>query len=164
MTHDGQGLNASEYARELVLNQDLWAVILINPNATVLATEAAQQGLSTYDNRGAISFFYEWKYHFTGNILLPALNAGQKTMGLNRIEFPNLQRSKKHLLSSTIRLPSKYPTIQLCDSSSNPAIYGLNSHCSSTRCRWRHWQYHCFEYRSSRKSSVLSFLVLSVQP
>lgn len=59
VSQGGQGLNASEYARELVLNQDVWAVVLINPNATVLATEAAQQGLSTYDRRGAISFFYE---------------------------------------------------------------------------------------------------------
>lgn len=54
----GQGLNASDYARDLVTNQDVWAVILINPNATVLATEAAQRGSSTYDPRGAISFFY----------------------------------------------------------------------------------------------------------
>lgn len=59
VTQGGQGLNASEYARDLVLNQDVWAVILINPNATVLATEAAQQGITAYDNRGAISFFYE---------------------------------------------------------------------------------------------------------
>ncbi|KAK9896046.1 hypothetical protein P389DRAFT_73741 [Cystobasidium minutum MCA 4210] len=54
----GQGLNASDYARNLVTNQDVWAVILINPNATVLATQAAQQGSSSYDPRGAISFFY----------------------------------------------------------------------------------------------------------
>lgn len=59
VTQGGQGLNASDYARGLVLNQDVWAVVLINPNATVLATEAAQQGIASYDNRGAISFFYE---------------------------------------------------------------------------------------------------------
>lgn len=54
----GQGLNASEYAVHLVTEQDVWAVVLINPNATVLATQAAQQGVSTYDPRGAISFYY----------------------------------------------------------------------------------------------------------
>jgi hypothetical protein len=55
----GQGLNASEYARDIVKNQDVWAVILINPNATVLATEAAQQGIAAYDPRGAIGFYFE---------------------------------------------------------------------------------------------------------
>lgn len=55
----GQGTNASDYAMQLVLNQDVWAAILINPNATVLATEAANNGNGAYDSRGAISFFYE---------------------------------------------------------------------------------------------------------
>lgn len=59
ITEGGQGMNASEYAMNLVLQQDVFAVILINPNATVLATEAAQQGNAEYDPRGAISFYFE---------------------------------------------------------------------------------------------------------
>lgn len=64
VTQDGQGQNASDYARELVLNQDVWGVILINPNATVLATQAAQNGNAAYDPRGAITFYYEEARNF----------------------------------------------------------------------------------------------------
>jgi len=64
VTQDGQGQNASDYAMDLVLNQDVFGVILINPNATVLATEAALNGNTAYDPRGAVSFFYEEARNF----------------------------------------------------------------------------------------------------
>lgn len=60
----GQGMNASDYAAQLVTNQDVYAVILVNPNATVLATEAATSGNAAYDPRGAISFFYSEARNF----------------------------------------------------------------------------------------------------
>jgi len=66
LTEDGQGMNASEYARDLVLSQDVWAVILIHPNATVLATEAADFGQGDYDSRGALAFYYEEARIFYG--------------------------------------------------------------------------------------------------
>ena len=59
VTQGGQGINATAYATNLVLDQTVFAAIIINPNATVLATEAAQQGNTAYDPRGAISFIYE---------------------------------------------------------------------------------------------------------
>ena len=62
----GQGMNASDYARQLVLNQDVWGVVIINPNATVLATEAANNGNAAYDSRGAITFYYEEARNFYG--------------------------------------------------------------------------------------------------
>lgn len=64
----GQGINASQYAMNLVLDQTVFAVIVINPNATRLATAAALTGNMAYDNRGAISFFYEegWSGRMVG--------------------------------------------------------------------------------------------------
>lgn len=64
VTQDGQGQNASEYARQIVLNQDVFGVILISSNATVLATEAALTGNTAYDPRGAIAIYYEEARNF----------------------------------------------------------------------------------------------------
>jgi len=72
LTPDGQGVNATTYANQLVQNQDVFAVILIHPNATVRATEAAQQGSTGYDSRGAISFIYEEARNFFTEGLLVA--------------------------------------------------------------------------------------------
>lgn len=58
LTPDGQGRNASEYARDLVLDQDVFGAVVIHPNATVSATEAAQQGIQSYDPEGSIAFYY----------------------------------------------------------------------------------------------------------
>jgi len=41
-------------------------VILIHPNATVLATEAADAGSAGYDPRGALAFYYEEARNFYG--------------------------------------------------------------------------------------------------
>lgn len=64
VTQDGQGQNASEYARQIVLNQDVFGVILISSNATALATEAALTGNTAYDPRGAIALYYEEARNF----------------------------------------------------------------------------------------------------
>lgn len=57
-------MNGSDYAYNIVYEQDVFAAIVINPNATVLATEAAQRGLTTYDPRGAITFYYQEARNF----------------------------------------------------------------------------------------------------
>ena len=60
----GQGINGTTYANGLVTDQTVFGAILINPNATVLATQAAQHGNTAYDPRGAISFIYEEARNF----------------------------------------------------------------------------------------------------
>jgi len=91
----GQGINASDYASQLVLNQDVWAVILINPNATVLATEAATTGNAAYDPRGAISFFYEEARNFY------ATNQYISLLGLQTIESAIAQASRQFVSQFT---------------------------------------------------------------
>jgi len=66
LTEGGQGVNTTDYARQLVTSQTVWGVIIIHANATVLATEAAQTGSTGYDPRGAIAFFYEEARNFYG--------------------------------------------------------------------------------------------------
>jgi hypothetical protein len=44
-----QGLNASEWAREKVDRQDVWAVVVVNGNATMAALNAVSGGGESYD-------------------------------------------------------------------------------------------------------------------
>lgn len=69
LTPDGQGVNVSEYASNLVRDQTVWGAVVIHPNATRLAIEAAQQGISTYDPRGSIAFYYEEARNIFSNLL-----------------------------------------------------------------------------------------------
>lgn len=64
LTDNGQGINASTYARDLVTDQTVFGVIIINANATAAATEAVQQGQTSYDGRGAMSLYYEEARNF----------------------------------------------------------------------------------------------------
>ncbi|KAJ9105007.1 hypothetical protein QFC20_004448 [Naganishia adeliensis] len=60
---DGQirytpGLNASEWAMERVNQQDVWAVVIVNGNATMSALNAISGGGQGYDPSGAVTFIY----------------------------------------------------------------------------------------------------------
>lgn len=46
-----QGVNASEWAREKVDNQDVWAVVIVNGNATMAALNAVSGGGESYDRK-----------------------------------------------------------------------------------------------------------------
>ena len=59
---DGQirytpGVNASEWAMERVNNQDVWAVVIVNGNATMDALNAVSNGGQQYDRKHLIPFF-----------------------------------------------------------------------------------------------------------
>ncbi|KAI5449662.1 hypothetical protein NCC49_004123 [Naganishia albida] len=60
---DGQvryttGLNASDWAMERVNQQDVWAVVIVNGNATMSALNAVSGGGEGYDPSGAVTFIY----------------------------------------------------------------------------------------------------------
>lgn len=59
-----QGIDADEYAIQLVSNQDVFGVIVIHANATSAATQAYEQGRSEYSPLGAVSFYYEEARNF----------------------------------------------------------------------------------------------------
>lgn len=59
-----RGIDADEYARQLVNNQDVFGVVVIHANATSAATQAYQQGSVDYSPMGAVSFYYEEARNF----------------------------------------------------------------------------------------------------
>lgn len=99
LTPDGQGLNASQYASDLVSDQTVFASVVVHPNATVLANEAAQQGISTYDPRGSISFYYSesrnlfsvllWVDRFVSETLASAIGQASSSFAAEFIDPAN---------------------------------------------------------------------------
>ncbi|ORY31254.1 hypothetical protein BCR39DRAFT_527136 [Naematelia encephala] len=65
LTETGQGLDAYEYGMKIVTDQDVWAVIIVNANATSGAWSAITSG-TEWDPSGAITFIYEEARNFYG--------------------------------------------------------------------------------------------------
>lgn len=61
---NSRGIDADEYAMQLVDNQDVFGVIVIHANAASAATQAYEQGRSDYSPLGAMSFYYEEARNF----------------------------------------------------------------------------------------------------
>ena len=59
-----RGIDADEYAMQLVNSQTVFGAVVIHANATSAATQAYQQGLTDYSPLGAMSFYYEEARNF----------------------------------------------------------------------------------------------------
>ncbi|OCF45653.1 hypothetical protein I317_00556 [Kwoniella heveanensis CBS 569] len=59
----GQGLDPLQYAQEKVLNQDVWAVLVVNANATSGVWAGLTEG-TTWEPMGAMTFVYEEARNF----------------------------------------------------------------------------------------------------
>ncbi|UZJ52485.1 hypothetical protein CBS101457_001805 [Exobasidium rhododendri] len=59
-----RGIDADEYASQLVLDQTVFGAVVIHANATSAATQAYQQGSANYSSSGAMSFYYEEARNF----------------------------------------------------------------------------------------------------
>ncbi|WVR08674.1 hypothetical protein IAU60_005732 [Kwoniella sp. DSM 27419] len=61
----GQGLDPLEYAQQKVLNQDVWAVLIVNANATSGVWAGLTEG-TMWSPSGAMTFVYEEARNFYG--------------------------------------------------------------------------------------------------
>ncbi|KAJ9117409.1 hypothetical protein QFC24_006505 [Naganishia onofrii] len=118
------GINASEWARERVDQQDVWAVLLVNGNATMDALSATNGG-ETYDPTGAVTFIYtEARNFYAANQYIST----QITTLLNSAT----QRASISLLTSTLLNPSNSSTgitqLLAADPASLSHAFGYNEH------------------------------------
>ncbi|GHJ90006.1 hypothetical protein NliqN6_6408 [Naganishia liquefaciens] len=95
---DGQirytpGVNASEWAMERVNNQDVWAVVIVNGNATMDALNAVSNGGQQYDPSGAVTFIYTEARNFY------AANQYIATQVVSLLNSATQQASRTHALT-----------------------------------------------------------------
>lgn len=63
-----RGIDADEYARHIVLNQDVFAAVVIHPNATTAFNQAFRSGSADYQPNGAVSLYYEEARNFYSTV------------------------------------------------------------------------------------------------
>ncbi|KAJ9114042.1 hypothetical protein QFC22_005862 [Naganishia vaughanmartiniae] len=118
------GVNASEWARERVDQQDVWAVLLVNGNATMDALRAINGG-EAYDPTGAVTFIYtEARNFYAANQYIST----QTTALINSAT----QHASIQLLTSTLLSPfnssAGIPQLLAADPASLTYAFGYNEH------------------------------------
>ncbi|KAJ9093878.1 hypothetical protein QFC21_006251 [Naganishia friedmannii] len=118
------GINASEWARERVNEQDVWAVVLVNGNATMDALHAINGG-EGYDPTGAVTFIYTEARNFY------AANQYIATQIITLLNSAT-QRASLSLLTTTVLNPRNsstgIPQLAAADPTSLSYAFGYNEH------------------------------------